>query len=321
MDTIFYRPIIVESISPESFPDVALYVRGGPGNYILYKNQERKFTYDDLARFRENEVEFLYIRDGDMSEISQYMENNLSTILERDDIDKKVKETILYQTSLNFVSDVFKTPSHEHNFERCRGIVNNILKYMTRNMDSFALLQTMVGDYYYIFIHSVQVATLSLLVHELLYSLNNDDLVDVGVGTILQDIGMTSISSDILNKTDPFSDYDYKQIKLHPQKGFDLLKQMSIVKGVPLSIVRNHHEKYDGTGYPQKISGNDIPRSAQITAICDVFCALTMDRPFRKASTTEHALKVMQDSIDIFNPELFKHFKEIVISGADYRRT
>jgi HD-GYP domain-containing protein (c-di-GMP phosphodiesterase class II) len=316
MDETYYRPIILESITPENFPDIALYVKGGQGNFILFKNQEIQLTKEDLARFKENGVEFLYLRDGDMPEISRYMENNLSAMFERDDIDKKVKETILYQTSLNFINDVFKSPSHEQNFERCRNIVNNIVKYMTRSMDSLDLLQTMVGNYYYIFIHSVQVATLSLLVHELLYTLAGDELVDVGIGTILHDIGMTSISADILNKTDSFSDYDYQKIKLHPQQGFNLLKQMSILEGVPLSIVRNHHEKYDGSGYPQKISGNSIPRSAQITAICDIYCALTTDRPYRKASPSEHALKIMEESIAIFNPELFKRFKEIVTSGS-----
>lgn len=320
MDESYYRPILLDSINPDNFPDIALYMKGRQGNFILFKNQKIKLTKGDVARFRENGVVFLYLRDGDMPEITRYMESSLSAVFERSDIDRTVKETILYQTSLNFISDIFKTPIHEQNFERCRNIVNNILKFMTRSMDSYGLLQTMVGNYYYIFIHSVQVTTLSLLVHELLYKLDNEELLDVGIGTILHDIGMTSISPDILNKTDPFSDYDYQRIKLHPQKGFEILRQMSIVGGVPLSIVHDHHEKYDGSGYPQRMSGDNIPRSAQITAICDIYCALTTDRSYRKASTSEHALKIMEESIAIFNPELFKQFKEIVTSSAGGHR-
>lgn len=125
---------------------------------------------------------------------------------------------------------------------------------------------------------------------------------------------MIFISGEIVDKPDALSDVEYYKVKQHTQKGYEFLKQTGQFNEVALTIVRHHHERYDGNGYPTGIRGDAIPRSAQLSAICDVYSALVTDRVYRKASSHADAFKLMREESKggSFNEELFKRFEEIM---------
>lgn len=313
MKDLFWRPISVDSIDLASFPQVALYIKSG-GNYVLYKDRERAFTENDQRRLENSFTEFLYVRSGDMAEVNDYLEKNLTDMLARKDIDCSAKGRILYQASINFVMDVFESPELAANFERCRKLIRHMMQYVATEEHALEPLQTIVSHNFYIFAHSVQVTALNLLVHEKLFNVSPDELVDVGIGSLLHDFGMIFISDDILDKPDVLSEMEYSKVKQHPQKGYDFLKHTGLFGDVALTIVLHHHERYDGNGYPGGIAGSDIPRSAQLSVICDVYSALTTERPYRKPSTPTEALVMMRDAAQCgaFNGELFDRFAEII---------
>ena len=156
---------------------------------------------------------------------------------------------------------------------------------------------------------------LTLLLHSDLYSLERDEMLDVGVGALLHDIGMIALSNDILNKPDALTDIEYHKVKQHPQNGYEILKEIGKFSDISLTIVRYHHERFDGNGYPSMMKGNAIPRSAQIAGICDTYCAVTTDRVYRNGMPAEKALEIMrQDSSIMFNPEIYAQFEEILCS-------
>ena len=313
MKDLFWRPVSVDSIDPVSFPEVALYIKSG-GNYVLYKDQERAFTESDQRRLENSFTEFLYIRSGDLAEVNRYLEDNLTDMLERKDIDCSAKGRILYQTSINFVMDVFESPELAANFERCRKLIRHMMQYVTTEEHALEPLRSIVAHNFYIFAHSVQVTALNLLVHEKLFSVSPDEMIDVGIGSLLHDFGMIFISDDILEKPDALSDVEYSKVKQHPQKGYEFLKNVGMFGDVALTIVRHHHERYNGNGYPAGLAGSDIPRSAQLSAICDVYSALTVDRPYRRASSPTEALAMMREAAQdgAFNGDLFARFAEII---------
>ena len=314
MKDSFCRPISIESINPVFFPDIALFIRSG-GNYVLYKPHDRKFTDDERVRLERNNVEFLYVRTGDMETISDYLEGSLSDMLKRQDLSSRSKGKILYQTSVNYVTDVFETPEKTFNVSRCRSLVKHLMSYIASDPNSLDSLQSVIAHNYYIFVHSVQVTAMTLLMHAELYQVDRDELIDVGIGSILHDFGMIFISNDILNKPDALSDIEYYKVKQHTEKGYQFLKEGKVFSDISLSIVRYHHERYDGNGYPTALKGNNIPRSVQVTTLCDVFCALTTDRVYRKAISVSDALKAMrEDSKGAFNEELFQRFIEVITS-------
>jgi HD-GYP domain-containing protein (c-di-GMP phosphodiesterase class II) len=315
----YWRAISIDSISPEYFPRVALYLRNG-ANYVLYKDPDRMFTADDYHRLERNLAKFLYVRSGDIDVLNEFVERNLGEMLSREDLNSTAKSRILYQTSVNCVIDMFESPEPSVNLLRCRNMVEHILQFVADDTHAMESLQAVIDCDFYIFAHVVQVTALSLLMHEKLFKLAPDEMTDVGIGSLMHDYGMTFISNEVLEKKDALSDIEYWKIKQHTQKGYEYLKSSGNYSDIVLNIVRYHHERYDGNGYPSGIKGNEIPRSAQVAMICDVYSALIMDRPRRKANSHADAIKIMHDEVKsgAFSPELFNYFERIITERNYY---
>jgi len=313
MNDRFWRPISIDCIDPALFPNVALYLKS-TGKYVLYKNEERMFTEDDRRRLERNFTEFLYVRTGDLEEVNTYLEKNLTGILARDDLDSRAKGRILYQTSVNYVIDVFESPEMAANLARSRKLIQHLMHYLATDAHALESLQSIAGHNFYIYTHSVQVTALNLLLHEKLFNVTPDEMIDIGIGSILHDFGMIFITEKVLEKPDALSEVEYYKVKQHTQKGYEFLNQSGLNNEVAATIVRHHHERYDGNGYPTGIKGDCIPRSAQLTALCDAYSAMITERPYRKASTHAEALRTMREEArgGAFNVELFNRFEEII---------
>jgi len=135
----------------------------------------------------------------------------------------------------------------------------------------------------YTYKHCLRVAMLSTSVaHEL--GLAKEDIKEVIVSALLHDIGKSSIDHDIIIKPSKLTDKEFEEIKRHPYIGYNILKNSGdgVFSSNVMSGVLFHQEKFDGSGYPTGIKGKDIPLIARIISVCDVFDALTSNRPYRK---------------------------------------
>lgn len=113
-------------------------------------------------------------------------------------------------------------------------------------------------------------------------------------GALLHDIGKMGIPDSILQKPAPLTDSEWEIMKTHPEKAYQILSKIHYL--VPAAdIPYCHHEKWDGTGYPRKLMGDEIPLSARIFSVVDVFDALTSDRPYRKAWGKQRAMKYIRE--------------------------
>jgi len=127
--------------------------------------------------------------------------------------------------------------------------------------------------------HSDRVSEFSVLIGNEL-GLSDEDINTLRIGGLFHDIGKIGIPDSILQKESKLDDEEYSQIKNHPAIGVHILSNATIFNNI-LPIVKHHHEKYDGTGYPSKLKGEDIPYLARITAIADSFDAMTSKRAYR----------------------------------------
>ncbi len=313
MKDSYWRPISIDSIDPEYFPLIPLFLKSS-GNYVLYKDAERPFTSEDRRRLERSFTEFVYVRSGDMLEINRYLESNLTKLLGRDDLNSTAKGKILYQSSVNCVIDMFESPESSAHIERCNSLIRHMMKFAATGSHILDAFHSIAGHNFYIFVHSVQVTALGMLVHEKLFNIEHDEMMDVGVGSMIHDYGMIFITDKILDKADPLSDIEYYKVKQHTRKGYEYLRDTGKFSEVALNIVHYHHERFDGAGYPSGLKKDDIPRSAQVASICDVYSALTLDRSYRKAVSHQDALKTMKQEAKAgaFNVELFNRFEELV---------
>jgi HD-GYP domain-containing protein (c-di-GMP phosphodiesterase class II)/DNA-binding SARP family transcriptional activator len=135
----------------------------------------------------------------------------------------------------------------------------------------------------------------------------------IWVGGLLHDIGKIGIRDEVLNKPGKLTDEEYAQIKEHPTIGYEGLKRVPFIWDEVLPIVRFHHEKWNGHGYPTGRAGDDIPFEAQIIGVADFFDALTTQRPYRKAFSSRKALDIMiEEKGTFFNPALVEAFEGII---------
>lgn len=140
----------------------------------------------------------------------------------------------------------------------------------------------------------------------------NIDVEKVRVGAILHDIGKISIETKILNKPSRLTDEEFKAIKTHPEKGYYALKEIDNFKDVR-GMVRYHHEKYNGMGYPKGIKGDIIPLGARIICVADAFDAMTSNRAYRKALPIDAAVEELIKNKGIqFDPLIVDVFLEIL---------
>jgi putative nucleotidyltransferase with HDIG domain len=131
-------------------------------------------------------------------------------------------------------------------------------------------------------------------------------------GALLHDIGKMGIPDAILQKPGPLTDTEWAIMQTHPEKAYQVISRIDYLLPA-VDIPYCHHEKWDGTGYPRKLKGEEIPLSARIFAVVDVFDALTSDRPYRKAWEKEKTLLYIQEQIGRhFYPDAVRVFNEVI---------
>lgn len=159
--------------------------------------------------------------------------------------------------------------------------------------------------------HSDRVSDYSVLIGQKL-GLSEEDIKTLRVGGLFHDIGKIGIPDSILLKEAKLTDDEYSQIKNHPSIGAHILCNAEVFKDI-IPIVKHHHEKFDGTGYPSRLKGEDIPYFARITAVADTFDAMTSKRTYRNALPLDVVkAEIERCSGTQFDPEIAKIFIDIL---------
>lgn len=162
--------------------------------------------------------------------------------------------------------------------------------------------------------HSLNVAHLSVqLLKQSRYEYDKDLLYYAG---LFHDVGKAIMPLTVLKKQNRLTRDEFNEIKEHARQGFRILQRNKFPSDI-LFVALLHHEKYDGSGYPIGLIGKEIPVAARIVSICDVFDALTSDRPYRKAYPIEDAIQIMENTKEQFDPELI----DIFINGIARAKT
>ena len=134
----------------------------------------------------------------------------------------------------------------------------------------------------------------------------------ISVGSAFHDIGKISVPESILNSNGPLTDKEFEKVKQHAEIGCKILEGMPAFSDVASKIVRSHHESWDGSGYPDNLSGENIPTGARIVAIVDSYHAMTSNRPYRKGMPTDEAIRRLNNGAGTqWDPKLVKEFIKI----------
>ena len=178
----------------------------------------------------------------------------------------------------------------------------------------------------YTFQHSIDVATLGMVIGHRLFTKRGwvdvngrrrldkieDRLLRLGLGLLLHDVGKLTIHEKVLNKPGRLDPEEWELMKSHPVAGVNLLAGTNVSPLVSV-VVRAHHERWDGTGYPDEKAGDAIHQFARIAAVADVFDAITSERPYKPAAPNSVGVRVIQEGRGThFDPECVDVFLEVV---------
>ena len=158
--------------------------------------------------------------------------------------------------------------------------------------------------------HSTRVTEFTLKIARRM-DFSEHELKDLELASLLHDVGKIAVPETILNKRAALTPEEYASVKEHPVRGESILRPVAELRQIA-TIVRHHHERYDGTGYPDGLKSQEIPVGARIMAVADAYDSIVSERPYRKGASHKYAVKeIIRCSGTHFDPEVVEHFLEV----------
>ncbi|MDD1613294.1 MAG: HD-GYP domain-containing protein [Methylococcaceae bacterium] len=197
------------------------------------------------------------------------------------------------------------------NVESAVSLVEEITSSIMRNPGALIGLARLKTKDDYTYMHSVAVCALMVSLSRQL-GLSDEQTRESGLAGLLHDVGKMAIPLDILNNPGKLTDNEFDMVKEHPVAGHRMLLEGGAVGEIALEVCLHHHEKMDGTGYPNQLSGHNISLFARMGAVCDVYDAVTSNRPYKQGWCPSESLRKMAEWEGHFDKNIFQAFVKCV---------
>jgi putative nucleotidyltransferase with HDIG domain len=232
--------------------------------------------------------------------------------LDSEKIEKEARR--IYFKSIKIIAGVFKDirMGKVPNMDNVSEVVGDMINIISKDR-SIIIGLTMIKDYdNYLYNHSVNVGILSLSLAEYM-NIRGEELNDIGVGSLLHDIGKIKTSESIIKKPGPLTEEEWDVVKKHPILGAKMLEIIDKSKRDSMDIVLEHHIRYDRKGYPRFDKGRELKAGSMIVSIADCYDAMTTLRPYQRAFNPREAIEIMVSySGKNFHPGYLKNFINLV---------
>lgn len=270
--------------------------------YKTLKKQDALYMLEETINSVEDEDE-----DDDFLNYLDDYENTLLESITQDKEDLEKTLNLLYDESNKLFNDFLNNKEDKIDLHTVKSIVESTIFLIKNHNQYLKKIMPKLRNDYHLPTHSFNVSLYSLHIGHYL-NLNNEELLKLGQAGLLLDTGKKYIDY-IINKNDELNEEEIEQTKKHIEYSLNVLKDNMIDDLEIIDAVKHHHERYDGSGYPSKLKKNEMSELASILAVCDVFDALTIDKPNRKKYTTFESLKMMMKDPSMknkFNDEYIK---------------
>jgi putative nucleotidyltransferase with HDIG domain len=189
----------------------------------------------------------------------------------------------------------------------CAPLVDDVVESINRHPDALLSLARLKTADEYTYMHSVAVCALMVALGRQL-GFDGAQCREAGMAGMLHDLGKAAMPQDVLNKPGKLTAEEFEIIKQHPVRGYEMLRAGGAVSEAVMDVCHHHHERYDGTGYPDKLAGEQISLLARMGAVCDVYDAVTSDRPYKAGWDPAHSLAQMASWQGHFDQTVFQMF-------------
>jgi putative nucleotidyltransferase with HDIG domain len=225
--------------------------------------------------------------------------------------DELQRATRLFNQSRLAVSSLFKEArmGRALDADNCRPLVDEIASSVWRNPGAIVSLARLKTHDDYSYMHSMAVCALMVSLARQL-GLDEAEAREAGLAGLLHDMGKAMMPLEVLNKPGKLTDAEFDIMKGHPRRGWELLQEGKGVGATVLDVCLHHHERPDGKGYPEKLSGDALSRSARMGAVCDVYDAITSNRPYKEGWDPAESIAKMASWVPQgqFDADVFQAF-------------
>ncbi len=305
-----FRRIPIASLRLDSIPSFNIHIAvAGEQNPVLFREMNLPITGDVLGSLADNRHEFVYVSTDQERDYLKYTEENLGNVLADESVPVEERSQVLYSCAQGLVSQVLEEPRSKELIQRSSDLVRSTTAFMINEKSAFSHLLKLVSYDYYTYTHSVNVFVFSVTLAQRVGFTDPQVLQEFGEGVLLHDIGKSMIDPSITNCKGKLSEEQWQSMRMHPVHGYDIMREHGSLTDMALSVVRHHHEKIRGGGYPDNLKGKQIAPLVRISTIADIFDALTTRRSYKNAMGTFEALKIMRDEISRdLDDEYFRAF-------------
>ncbi|MFJ3057119.1 HD-GYP domain-containing protein [Herbaspirillum sp. NPDC087042] len=190
-------------------------------------------------------------------------------------------------------------------------LVTEITASVSRNADALISLARLKTTDDYTYMHSVAVCAMMISLGNQL-GLGQDQIKQAGMAGLLHDVGKMAVPLDILNKPAKLTEEEFASVRSHTVQGHHILRQIEGISDAALDVSLHHHEKIDGTGYPYNLKASDISVMAKMGAVCDVYDAITSNRPYKAGWDPARSIRHMAGSAGHFDPVTMEAFVKAI---------
>lgn len=310
-----YEEIHVETLQVGAVLPFRLFTRI-EGEYIVYRREDTSFSETQRQALVENNLHVLYVSDDQLELYWEHLRDNIRNIIENTAIPEPKRALVFYQSIQKLAERVYGTPFTEESLQTTQSLVENNLLFMKDGKSGLHLLMRNMQEQPHLYSHGVHVSQYGLALARELGINDPQELEELGAGLFLQDIGMLKLPQHLIHKAGPLSFDEWAQVKRHPAMGVELLEKAVDLPAATRSVVYSHHERLDGSGYPEGLSGKELSTIVRLSAVVDAFASLTSSRPFRDPTVTYNALSTMATDLGVlYDREIFMTFVSLL--GTD----
>jgi HD-GYP domain-containing protein (c-di-GMP phosphodiesterase class II) len=306
-----YLPVYMASLRTESVLNFDLYHFNGQ-DMILFRAAHQPFTPKVRELLMERNIMRLYVPSSQRRLFQSYVQSNIRVILDDEEIDEFTKASIVYDSAKQLMSDVFENPTHGENIRQSQAFVEATVMYVLQGPNTLHNMLRVMSFDYTLYTHSVNVCTFSLALANAIGIEKNSELIQLGTGSLLHDVGKVKVPDTILHKPGPLDPGEFETIRQHPLWGVELVSGAGLLTPETFIPIKQHHERQDGAGYPARLKASDIHLYGRIVAIADAFDAMTTNRVYAEARSAYDTLKVMFEDKHGFDEELLRTFTKLL---------
>ena len=296
----------IQSNKSESFPyilidkkvfhisdyiDFTIFYSDKKRNISVFLNERNTISLKHFHKLKT--MDEILILKSDKEKYDIFLERNIQNIVDDNALSIDEKCDIIYESTTELTLSLYSNPEALKNAQSSKNIITPILGTILHNNSTISSYIKIIEYDYYTHTHSLNVSIYALCLGSAM-RLSEEKLSLLGRAALLHDLGKSQVDVNIVNKKDKLTQDEFQEMKMHPNFGYEIALKMGIDDKDFLDGIHYHHEKLNGTGYPDSIKGEAISLFPRIIAVCDIFDALTSRRSYKEAMSSFDALILMK---------------------------